>query len=130
MSKRPALLAPDLASLPRALPKTPTDEARFSAAEALEAPDSVARRVQQGSVRVINTDTSLHRATPETAKEPTYTRGPEVALSTKIPEYVAKQLRLAAAQRDTTIRNLILEALKKDGLEIQEQDIQDDRKRR
>jgi hypothetical protein len=134
MSKRPTLVAPDLNAFPRPVPKTATDDSRFQAAEALEAPESIARRVQEGSVRVINTDTAVHRpavtVASEPEKEPAYKRGPEVALSTKVPDYVARQLKLTAAQKDTTIRNLILEALKKDGFEIQNEDIQDDRKRK
>jgi hypothetical protein len=134
MSKRPALQAPELSNLPgRPLPKTSTDDTRFLAAEALEQPEALARRVQEGSVRVINTDTlqpppSLQA--PELQKELAYKRGPESTLSTKIPDYVMRQLKITAAQRETTIRNLLLDALKKDGFEINDMDIQDDRKRR
>ena len=136
MSKRPLLQAPDLSVLPgRPLPKTITDDSRFKSAEALEEPEALARRVQDGSVRVINTDTvqpvkPAPVATPEPPKTPAYQRGPETTLSTKVPDYVLRELKITAAQKGTTIRNLLLEALKKDGFKINDQDIQDDRKRR
>jgi hypothetical protein len=136
MSKRPLLQAPDLSVLPgRSLPKTITDDSRFKSAEALEEPEALARRVQDGSVRVINTDTVLPAkpasvGTPEPPKAPAYQRGPETTLSTKVPDYVLRELKITAAQKGTTIRNLLLEALKKDGFKIKDEDIQDDRKRR
>jgi hypothetical protein len=134
MSKRPALQAPELTSLPgRSLPKILTDDNRFLAAAALEQPEALARRVQEGSVRVINTDTLQPAPAPQAAelqKETAYKRGPETTLSTKIPDYVMRQLKITAAQRETTIRNLLLDALKRDGFEIKNEDIQDDRKRR
>ena len=56
-------------------------------------------------------------------------RAAETSLSTKVPEYVMQQLRLRYAEAGITIRNQILIALRKEGLEINEDDIQDERKR-
>jgi hypothetical protein len=73
--------------------------------------------VQDGSVRVINTDTVVHQPT-QAPKEAAYKRGPETTLSTKIPDYVMRQFKITAAEKGTTIRNLLLDALKKDGFDI------------
>jgi hypothetical protein len=134
MSKppRPTLQPPEFAPSSRHLPTTQADDARFDAAETLETPEHVARRVQNGSVRVINTDTAGHHAgsAPELPKEPVYKRGPETGLSTKIPTYVMRRLKIVAAEKGSTIRNILLEALRKDGFDIAENDIWDDRKSR
>lgn len=53
----------------------------------------------------------------------------EVALSTKVPQYVVKQLRLRYAETGVTIRNQILLALRDAGLTIDDRDITDERKR-
>jgi hypothetical protein len=53
----------------------------------------------------------------------------EVALSTKVPLYVLKQLRRRYAENGVTIRNQILLALRAVGLEIDDRDITDERKR-
>jgi hypothetical protein len=60
---------------------------------------------------------------------PSRRRSPETSLSTKVPEYVIQQLRRRYAETGVTIRNQILLALRKDGLEIAEDDLQDERKR-
>ena len=46
-----------------------------------------------------------------------------------MPEYVMQQLRRRYAETGVTIRNQILLALRRDGLEIEDDDIQDERKR-
>jgi hypothetical protein len=56
-------------------------------------------------------------------------RSLETSLSTKVPESVMQQLRLRYAETGVTIRNQILIALKKEGMDINEDDIQDERKR-
>jgi hypothetical protein len=56
-------------------------------------------------------------------------RSPEVSLSTKVPESVLQQLRRRYADNSVTIRNQILLALKKDGIEVEDDDLQDERKR-
>jgi hypothetical protein len=57
-------------------------------------------------------------------------RSPETSLSTKVPEYVMQQLRRRYADTGITIRNQILLALRGDGLTVEEDDLQDERKRR
>jgi len=137
MSKgaRPALQAPDISSVPgRPLgaPATSAPDPRFAAAETLEDPATLNRRVREGAVRVLNPNTlqQTGRPTETPALEPSRRRGPELSLSTKIPEYVMHQLRVRSAEKGVTIRNLLLLALQREGLEIDEDDIRDERKRR
>ena len=56
-------------------------------------------------------------------------RSPEISLSTKAPEYVLQQLRRRYAETGVTIRNQLLLALRKDGIEVLEADLHDERKR-
>jgi hypothetical protein len=56
-------------------------------------------------------------------------RSPETSLSTKVPEYVMRQLRRRYAETGITIRNQVLFALRKEGFEIEDDDMQDERKR-
>ena len=128
---RPELQAPDLsppAKQPSNAPsRVGTDDPRFAAAAQLETHDAYVRGVQEGRVRVVNPDTLPPRPDEETV--PPRRRSPETSLSTKVPEYVMQQLRLRYAEAGTTIRNQILIALRREGLEINEDDIQDERKR-
>lgn len=129
---RPQLQAPDLSPPPRpAAPnpqRTAADDPRFAAAAQLETHDAVARGVQDGRVRVVNPDTLPPRPSAED-QIPPRRRSPETSLSTKVPEYVMQQLRRRYAETGITIRNQILIALRKEGLEVNEDDIQDERKR-
>ncbi len=132
---RPALQAPEISSMPHrltVLPATPASDPRFATAETLENPATLERRVKEGSVRVLNPDTVQQGLTSFEAPSPPppRRRGPELALSTKVPEYVMQQLRIRSAEKGLTIRNLLLLALRREGLEIDDADIQDDRKRR
>jgi hypothetical protein len=79
-------------------------------------------------VRVVNPET-VPSAPRQRIEEPARRRSPEVSLSTKAPEYVMQQLRRRYAETGVTIRNQILLALRKDGLEIGDDDLQDERKR-
>jgi hypothetical protein len=47
-----------------------------------------------------------------------------------VPEYIMQQLRRRYADTGITIRNQILLALRRDGLAVEEDDLQDERKRR
>ena len=95
---------------------------------ALETHDAYVRGVQEGRVRVVNPDTLPPRPVEGDLPTPRR-RAAETSLSTKVPEYVMQQLRLRYAEAGITIRNQILIALRKEGLEINEDDIQDERKR-
>ena len=126
---RPQLEAPDLSPPVRpgtgAPPKTSTDDLRFEAAARLETHDAVVRGVQEGWVRVVNPET----VPPMPQPAPSRRRSPETSLSTKVPEYVIQQLRRRYAETSVTIRNQVLLALRKDGVEVEEDDLQDERKR-
>jgi len=121
---RPQLQAPDLSPTAPAdaarPPRTDPNDSRFTDAAQLETHAALMRGVRNGSVRALN---------PDTLPEPTRRRASEVSLSTKVPEYVMQQLRLRYAETSITIRNQILLALRKEGIEIHDDDLQDERKR-
>jgi hypothetical protein len=94
----------------------------------LETHDAVIRGVQDGRVRVVNPDTLPPRAS-EAETAPARRRSPETSLPTRVPESVMRQLRHRYAETGVTIRNQVLIALRDAGLEINEDDIQDERKR-
>jgi hypothetical protein len=129
---RPQLQPPDLtppAEQPSGLPRrVAADDPRFAAAAELETHDAYVRGVQEGRVRVVNPET-LPRREAEKDQPPPRRRSPETSLSTKVPESVMQQLRRRYADTGITIRNQILIALRKDGLKVDEDDIQDERKR-
>ena len=128
--RRPDLQAPDLSppgKPPVASPRVRADDPRFAAAAQLETHDAYVRGVQEGRVRVVNPET--FPLPPEGEGTASRRRSPETSLSTKVPEYVMQQLRLRYAETGITIRNQILIALRRDGLEVNENDIQDERKR-
>ena len=131
-NSRPHLMPPDLSPADRpsssAPPPIAPDDPRFAAAAQLETHDAYVRGVQEGRVRVINPDT-LPRRPDESDQLPARRRSPETSLSTKVPESVMQQLRRRYAETGVTIRNQILIALRKEGLEINDDDIQDERKR-
>jgi hypothetical protein len=128
---RPELRAPDLGEAPKPTSSTPArlapDDPRFAAAAQLETHDAYVRAVQEGRVRVVNPETLP--LPPDQDNRARRRRSPETSLSTKVPEYVMQQLRVRYAATGTTIRNQILIALGKDGLQINADDIQDERKR-
>lgn len=125
--QRPQLQAPDLSPRPSPMP-TSANDPRFRAAEALETPEALQRGLRSGNVRVVNPETvpTGPKVEPDTTGS---RRSPEVSLSTKAPEYVVRQLRRRYAETGVTIRNQILLALRKDGLEVMEDDLHDERKR-
>ena len=131
---RPTLHAPDISNIPGRPPAPATQVAdpRFAVAETLEDPAALTRRVREGSVRVLNPDTIQQAAGPAgvPVPGPTRRRSPELSLSTKVPEYVMHQLRVRSAEKGVTIRNLLLLALRREGFEIDDDDVYDERKRR
>jgi len=131
-NSRPQLQPPDLSPPARhsgsAPPPIAADDPRFAAAAELETHEAYLRGVQEGRVRVVNPDTVPPRP-DERAQPPAKRRSPETSLSTKVPQSVMQQLRRRYAETGVTIRNQILIALRKEGLEIDDDDIQDERKR-
>lgn len=129
---RPELHGPDLSPPSKQTSNAPTrvaaDDPRFAAAAQLETHDAYVRGIQEGRVRVVNPDTLPPRPVEGDLPTPRR-RAAETSLSTKVPEYVMQQLRLRYAEAGITIRNQILIALRKEGLKINEDDIQDERKR-
>ena len=130
---RPQLEAPDLSPPPRETssrpPTTAADDPRFDAASRLETHAVYVQGVKEGRVRVVNPETVPPRPDIVAHEQPQRRRSPESSLSTKVPEYVMQQLRRRYAESGVTIRNQILLALRNDGLSIEDDDIQDERKR-
>jgi hypothetical protein len=131
-NSRPQLQPPDLSPSARrsssAPSRTAADDPRFTAAAELETHDAYLRGMQEGRVRVVNPETVPPRPEEKT-RPPAKRRSPETSLSTKIPQFVMQQLRRRYAETGVTIRNQILIALRKQGLKIDDDDIQDERKR-
>jgi hypothetical protein len=132
---RPQLQAPDLTAPPAVDPgpkprPTDPDDPRFAGAQQFETHDNLVDGIRKGRVRVTNLDTLPDRPSSSLARPTALRRrSPEVSLSTKVPESVLQQLRRRYADSGVTIRVQILLALKKDGLEVDEDDLQDERKR-
>lgn len=131
---RPQLEAPDLSPTTRRLGnvplKTAPNDPRFEAVGELETHAALLQGVREGRVRVVNTDTAPPR--PDLTTIPADAlrrRSTETSLSTKVPEYVMQQLRRRYAETGITIRNQLLFALRKEGFEIEDDDMQDERKR-
>ncbi|MCU0984241.1 MAG: hypothetical protein MUC89_04785 [Acetobacteraceae bacterium] len=130
LQKRPGLQLPDIAQ-PRAA-RTAPDDPRFSVAETLERPEAIREAVASGRVRAINAETGGELlAAPAVAEARAASRrtAPEVALSTKVPDYVLRQLRRRYAESGITIRNQVLFALRLAGVEVRDADLLDERKR-
>jgi hypothetical protein len=125
-TRRPGLQPPVIEPAPRG--RVAADDPRFAVAENLERPEMIREAVAAGRVRAINTET----ATGLIAPPPRVSRrtAPEVALSTKVPDYVLRQLRRRYAESGVTIRNQILFALRLAGIEVRDADIIDERKNR
>ena len=95
----------------------------------MERPEALREAVAAGRIRAINADTGGGIFGGEADAVPPRRRtAPEVALSTKVPDYVLKQLRLRYAESGTTIRNQILLALRLAGIEVDDRDVTDERK--
>ena len=134
-TRRPGLQLPALepALAPRA-PRTAPNDPRFAVAESLERPEAVREAVASGRVRAINAETGagLLAAAPAPVagqRHGSRRTAPEVALSTKVPDYVLRQLRRRYAESGITIRNQVLFALRLAGVEVREEDLLDERKR-
>ena len=132
--RRPGLVAPMLdAAVPRTA-RVAADDPRFAVAESLERPEAIREAVAAGRVRAINAETGGTLLVPAPAAPPpprTASRrtAPEVALSTKVPDYVLRQLRRRYAESGITIRNQLLFALRLAGIEVRDADLLDERKR-
>ncbi len=131
---RPSLQAPDLSpTVPSDAPlpqRTDPNDSRFAGAEQFETPEALLRGVKNGSVRTLNPETMPRSVGVEASPpaEPPRRRSPELSLSTKVPDHVMRELRRRYANTGITIRVQVLLALKAQGFEIDEDDLQDERK--
>lgn len=130
--RRPQLQVPPLDPAPALRPgRVAADDARFALAESLERPEAIREAVAAGRVRAINAETGGTLLAPVAApgRMSSQRTAPEVALSTKVPDYVLRQLRRRYAESGITIRNQILFALRLAGIEVRDPDLLDERKR-
>ena len=102
----------------------------FAGAEQFETREALLRGVKNGSVRTINPETMPRSIGVEASApaDPPRRRSPELSLSTKVPDHVMRELRRRYADTGVTIRVQVLLALKAQGFEIDEDDLQDERK--
>lgn len=131
VQRRPGLQVPSIAADPPRPVRVAADDPRFAVAESLERPEAIREAVAAGRVRAINAETAgplLAAPAPDTRPASRRT-APEVALSTKVPDYVLRQLRRRYAESGITIRNQILFALRLAGVEVRDADLLDERKR-
>jgi len=132
-TRRPGLTLPPLDDATAR--RTSPDDPRFGLAARLERPEAVREAVASGRVRAINAETGVGLIAPhataqaQEARPPSRRTAPEVALSTKVPDYVLRQLRRRYAESGITIRNQVLFALRLAGVEVRDEDLRDERKR-
>lgn len=140
--RRPGLQPPVLEDALAPRPARPAaDDPRFAVAEGLERPEAIREAVAAGRVRALNAETAPSLLGPPPAPAPapaaptpeprpaSRRTAPEVALSTKVPDYVLRQLRRRYAESGITIRNQVLFALRLAGVEVRDEDLLDERKR-
>jgi hypothetical protein len=127
-TRRPGLQPPVFEPTPRG--RVAADDPRFAVAESLERPEVIREAVAAGRVRALNAETATGLLAPHPPARVSRRTAPEVALSTKVPDYVLRQLRRRYAESGVTIRNQILFALRLAGVEVRDADITDERKSR
>ncbi len=118
---RPELGDVDLSDLPGpALPGAdPVELARRRAfASSLETSDFLARSTDSGMVKVMRQPPAAP-ARKLRSEEPNFT--------VRLPDYVQQAVRMEAVRQKTTVRLLLLRALRQAGFEVQEEDMTDDR---
>jgi hypothetical protein len=123
--KRPELQVPSVETPAPRPGRVAPEDPRFALAQTLERPDMIREAVAAGRVRAINAETAHGLIGPRGSRR----TAPEVALSTKVPDYVLRQLRRRYAESGVTIRNQVLFALRLAGVEVRDEDITDERRR-
>lgn len=127
--RRPGLNPPVIEPASRG--RTAPDDPRFALAESLERPEAIREAVASGRVRALNAETAPGLIAARAGEGRVSRRtAPEVALSTKVPDYVLRQLRRRYAESGMTIRNQILFALRLAGIDVRNEDLHDERKSR
>ena len=118
MSKSPR--AP-LGDLPVPAIPSPAGDSRFADAEKLETAEAVVAGIASGRITTVNP-----RSLPSVEK-PKRQAAAGISFSLKIPEHVRQQLKLAAVQKNQTIRMTLLLALRDAGYTIHDEDLIDAR---
>lgn len=148
--ERPTLGDIDLSDMPGSMIQTDSAEVerRRAFASSLETPAFVARSADRGVVKVVRPPSRASSiSTPpsasasqrevqtdiaiETPNQPSRLvrklRSEEPNLTVRLPEYVQQAVRMCAVAEKTTVRLIILRALKGAGFEVREEDMTDDR---
>ena len=89
--------------------------------------DELENYVRDRGVPVLSTVAAV---APTKAVEPQPAAAPNRRVAVEMPEYLARELKRGAAERDCTIRYLILEALQKAGWTVHDADFSEDGRRR
>ena len=152
--ERPELSDVDLSDLPATIvhPDSKEVERRHAFAAQLESPSFLARTANAGVVKVIRSDSQpatekrtrngplvdaqrIERS-PDSVSElgstnlgsqPRKPRSEEPNLTVRLPEYVQQAVRMRAVVEKTTVRLVILRALRNAGFEVRDEDMTDDR---
>ena len=151
---RPELTDVDLSDLPGAIghPDPEEVERRHAFATQLESPAFVARSTSTGVVKVLRPDrqpalTEQAGGSPQAPKAQNHPlppaqpsegrttltpqlrkpRAEEPNLTVRLPDYVQQAVRMKAVVERTTVRLVILRALRNAGFEIRDEDMTDDR---
>lgn len=120
--KAPPIVFPESMSQNDRSPLRPsTDDSRLAAARALEEAG--------GSSPLLNMRTVGPGALREARKQQSE-RAKPADLSTRIPAYTMRELKIRCAQEGTTIRAFILRMLQKEGFVIQPVDLEEDLRRK
>jgi hypothetical protein len=136
---RPALGDVDLTDLPGpALPATSSAELerRRAFASSLESRDFVERSASAGMVKVVRPTAPppdpeppppVPAPEPAAAPVPRKLRSEEPSFTVRLPDYLQQEVRMAAVRQKTTVRLILLRALRDAGFEVHEEDMTDDR---
>jgi hypothetical protein len=96
-------------------------ERRRGLALRLESPEFLAQSANAGIVKVVRPPA------PEPAPVPRKLRSEEPNFTVRLPQDVQQAIRLRAVMEKTTVRLILLRALRAAGFEVAEQDMTDDR---
>jgi hypothetical protein len=131
--ERPPLGDVDLSDLPTPLAApAPGEFARRRAfASSLENGDFIARSTGAGLVKVVRPAAPPSSAAPSpppvSEAAPRKLRSQEPSFTVRLPDYLQQEVRLAAVRQKTTVRLILLKALRGAGFAVNDEDMTDDR---
>lgn len=125
---RPELADIDLSDVPGSIsrPAPHEVERRHAFASSLETADFLAHSSSAGLVKVVRPEQPRRAPEPDASRARKY-RSEEPNLTVRLPEYVQQAVRMRAVMEKTTLRLVMLRALRQAGFEILDEDMTDDR---